>query len=210
MWGGSKVPPSRPLRTGTRIGISASRRRTSAGSGPTGVRGEGGDTGGSGHRLRRSCKATGRRIARRAAPRSAGRHRHGRPRTSRSPFPAQPRRPRLDKDLGEERNGRPQSAPVIDRHRPHAGHDPGEGNRPLPAGADRAAIGCRQVDPPMPSKRPAGANGDTTRPGTGACRQNRTASSTIMSTSPLPPAQSINICRPREAPCPGPVRMGVR
>ena len=153
MWGGSNVPPSRPLRTGTRIGI----RLVPVGHPPGASR-----SGSGGREEIQAARVTGctdhvrQRVD--VLPVEPHREVHGGIVMGGSSHPDDRSRLNFEafphENLGKEGDGRSHSTPVVDRHRPHAGHDPGESNRPLSAGADGAAIGSRKVDSPMPSEPP--------------------------------------------------------
>ena len=151
MWGGSKVPPSRPLRTGTRIGIG----RATAGHPP-----EAGRSGPGGREEIQTARVAGRadHVGQGVDVSPLEPHREvqggifmggsGHPdHSSRLDSEALP-----NEDLGEEGDRRSQSTPVIDRHRLHAGHGSGKCHGPVSAGADRAARAGRQIDSPMPSE----------------------------------------------------------
>jgi hypothetical protein len=166
MWGGSKVPPSRPLRTSTRIGSarfaaapSASTRKRGT---PVGRRQEIQTAG-------VACAA--KQVRKRIGVSPVHPHREmerflgvGHPRLP-NHGPRLDAAPRLDRNLREIGDRRPQAATVVDGHRLHAGHTSRKSHRPLPAGADRASVACRQIDAPVPLVEPGRCKGCHHPPG---------------------------------------------
>ena len=154
MWGGSKVPPSRPLRTSTRIGTT----RVPIDTGPTEM-GPPGPGGGAPWRRQQieAARITGRanQVRERVGvlavdPNREVQHRPGMS-PSRLPNDGSSVDPcaYVDKDNGQERNRGTQSTAMVDRHRQHPGNAPCKGYDPVPDGPDRAAISRSQIEAPM-------------------------------------------------------------